>query len=201
MQENALLFEQIPYKAKALRGSALEAKHAQEPIEDVLNDTSVFLNMPKVKHILAARAESSYGAHKLIVTLAEDVSYPEYMLSARVAELAPKLVNIFFETIGFAEEEEAFMQMQYASAVTPREFQSGEATRQEEQSLNEDASIVAKTREALGVTYQELSEQIGYSAQELTKALSVGKISKPMHRALELYAENVTLKKELESLH
>jgi len=192
------LFDKIPYKSKASRGAPLLAGYAQEAIEDILSDTSIFLNMPKLTHIVKARSESSYGSHKLIVTLHEGVSYPEYMLSARVASLAPKLVNIFFETIGFEEEEEIYAQMQYASAGASSP--SSTMQTQESQTLLEDASIISKTRELAGVSYQALGEQVGYEAQELTKALSMGKVSRAMQRALELYAENIQLKKELEAL-
>ena len=200
MQEIAYLFENIPYKSKALKGASLLPQHAQEAIEEVLSDTSIFLNMPKLAHVLKARSESTYGSHKLIITLKEGVSYPEYMLNARVQELAPKLVNVFFETIGFQEEEEAFTQMQYAVATPQRETQTSHTAVQEESPEGGDASCVSKTREALGVTDQELGEMTGYDAQTLTKALSVGKISKAMQRALELCLENVALKKELEAL-
>ena len=202
MQEMDNLFNTVPYKSKAHRGEALRAEHAQEAIEDILSDNSVFLNMPKIAHILKARAESSYGSHKLIVTLKEGVSYPEYMLSGRVAALAPKLVNIFFDTVGFEEEEEILAQMQYANATSSLQSISNTTQSNASQTPNitADATIVSKTRELLGVTYQELGEMSGYDAQELTKALSLGKISRAMHRALELCLENVALKKELQSL-
>jgi hypothetical protein len=195
MQENATVFNNIPYKSKALKGASLLPEHAQEAIEDILNDTSIFLNMPKVSHILKARSESVYGAHKLVIILKEGVSYPEYMLSARVVALAPKLITIFFETDGFQEEEEAFMQMQYVMTPPPREMQTAQMPQSEAPSSSTDVSIISKTREALGITYLELGEEIGYDAAELTKALSQGSISKAMQKSLELCLENEKLKK------
>lgn len=201
MQENINLFNKIPYKTKVRKGTPLLAEHAQEAIEDLLSDTSVFLTMPKLTHILQARSESSYGSHKLILTLAEGVSYPEYMLNARVAALSPKIVNVFFETIGFQEEEEAFMQMQYTTASQGTMGATAQAPLQQESAMSDvDASCISEARAALGISYQELGESIGYDPQELTRSVALGKISIAMQKALELYLENVALKKKLEAL-
>ncbi len=198
--QTTTIFTNTPYKAKAIKGAALAAEHAQEAIEDILSDSSVFIRMPKKEHIVKVRSESVYGTHKLIVTLREGVSYPEYMLSARVEALAPKLVNIFFESVGFEEDEEAFAQIQYATVnrdANPSEHATVKTPSQE--SLT-DVSLISKTREALGVTYMELGSLIGYDPSELTKAISQGSMSRALQKALELLSENRALKKELEAL-
>lgn len=194
------IFQNTPYKAKVLKGAALSAQHAQEAIEDILSDSSVFIRMPKKEHIVKARCESVYGTHKLIVTLAEGVSYPEYMLSARVEALAPKLVNIFFESVGFEEDEEAFVQTQYVAVhrdANASEYATAQTPSQESLA---DVSLISKAREALGVTYMELGSLIGYDPSELTKAISQGSMSKALQKALELLLENRALKNELEAL-
>jgi len=59
-------------------------------------------------------------------------------------------------------------------------------------------NIVKKVCKELGLTYKELGERIGYSEGALNKAGHTGQISKSMQKAIELYLENLRLKKELE---
>lgn len=199
------IFNNTPYKTKSLKGETLAPHHAQEAIEDILSDSSVFLRMPKVEQIVKVRCESVFGSHKLIITLAEGVPYPEYMLSARVAELAPKLINIFFETVGMSEEEEVFLQMQsYSANAALQSTNAAHNTAFENANTAQtqpiDASIISKTREELGLTYMDLAEAIGYEPSDLTKAISTGNMPKAMQKALELFRENRGLKAKLDEL-
>lgn len=60
-----------------------------------------------------------------------------------------------------------------------------------------DENIVKKVCKELGLTYRELGEAIGYKTDTINKAVSTGRISEPMQKAIELYLENVELKKQL----
>ena len=189
MQENETLFKNTPYQARALKGAPLSAAHAQEALEDVLSDTSAFLQMPSASDILKVKSDSVYGVHKLIVTVPQGTPHPEYMLNARVAELEPKLVNVVFE-VGEANEAndaEAFGAAQATEAFKPHQS-SG---------VKKDISILTLTCSKLGVAYPELAALIGYEAQDVIGALSSGVVSAPMKKAIELYMENLRLKEEL----
>lgn len=50
------------------------------------------------------------------------------------------------------------------------------------------------------LTYSQLSEQIGYGEEAISKAARTGEISKPMTKALELFSENMRLKAENQTL-
>ena len=60
-------------------------------------------------------------------------------------------------------------------------------------------NIVKKVCKELGLTYKQLGEKIGYSEGALKTAASTGKISEPLKKAIELYLENLELKKELQN--
>ena len=62
--------------------------------------------------------------------------------------------------------------------------------------MNEN--IVKKVCKELGLTYKELGERIGYSESALSNAAATGKISNQLKQAIQLYLENLELKKELE---
>ncbi len=59
-------------------------------------------------------------------------------------------------------------------------------------------NIVKKVCKELGLTYRELGEAIGYSEGAIKTAVSTGKVSEPMQKAIELYRKNLELQKELE---
>jgi len=197
MQEELKLFGEIPYKTRVLRATPLLASHAQEAIEDILNDTSIFLEMPKLSDILGVRCESVYGVDKLIITLREGVAHPEYMLNARVAQLEPKLINVLFESGEFLQEQ---MQESAQTQSPQRQTQqtSGATQKTDSTSRPKDISLLTLTCSKLELSYPELAALIGYEAQDLINALSLGEIPKPMKKAIELYLENLELKKELE---
>ena len=65
-------------------------------------------------------------------------------------------------------------------------------------SNDKDHNIVKKVCKELGLTYKELGERIGYSESSLSNAAATGKISNQVKKAIELYLENLQLKKELE---
>jgi transcriptional regulator with XRE-family HTH domain len=58
-------------------------------------------------------------------------------------------------------------------------------------------NIIKRTCKELGLTYKQLGEAIGYKPDTVNKAVSTGKVSDPMQRAIELYLENLELKKQL----
>ena len=58
-------------------------------------------------------------------------------------------------------------------------------------------NIVKRVCKELGLTYKQLGEAIGYSESAIKMAISNDKVSEPMQKAIELYLENVELKKEL----
>jgi predicted transcriptional regulator len=62
-------------------------------------------------------------------------------------------------------------------------------------------NIVKKVCKELGITYKELGERIGYSESNINKIASTGKISNQVKKAIELYLENLELKKEVKQLH
>lgn len=65
--------------------------------------------------------------------------------------------------------------------------------------LLEEPNIIKKTCKELGLTYAQLAEQIGYSESNLNKVASTGQISNQLTKVIELYLENLKLKKELEN--
>jgi len=205
MKETQTLFDNIPYHERTLRGASLLAEHAQEAIEDVLCDTSIFFQMPTIKDILRVKAESVYGVHKLVVTLKHGTSHPEYMLNARVVELEPKLVNVMFET---GDVEDIHLPLQEASIQTKEQtprapqaqnIQTAEQTPSQSNRVK-DISLLTLTCSRLDLSYPELAALIGYEAKDVIAALSRGDIEPPMRRAIELYLENIELKKELDLL-
>ena len=64
-----------------------------------------------------------------------------------------------------------------------------------------EENIVKKVCKELGLTYKQLGEKIGYSESAISNAAATGKISKQLEQAIELYLENLKLKKELNTLH
>ena len=59
-------------------------------------------------------------------------------------------------------------------------------------------NIVKATAKALGMTYKQLGEAIGYSEATINKVSATGEISEPMQKAIELYLNNLSLEKELD---
>ncbi|MBR8461517.1 transcriptional regulator [Campylobacter sp. faydin G-105] len=64
-----------------------------------------------------------------------------------------------------------------------------------------DENIIKKTCKELGITYKQLGELIGYSESAINNAARQEKISEPLTRAIELYRENLKLKKELSDFY
>jgi|GEM_PF-2610283 len=190
MQENLTVFGNIPYKARAIKGTALSAAHAQEALQDVLDDTSVFFKMPTSSDILKVTSDSVYGVHKVVATVPQGTAFPEYMLNARVADLEPKLVNVVFE-VGSLEDEDTEDEAMRASHVL-------EPSKPHQNETPKDISLLTLTCSKLELTYPELAELIGYEAKDVIAALGSGTINAPMKKAIELYLENIELKKELE---
>lgn len=61
-------------------------------------------------------------------------------------------------------------------------------------------NIVKATAKALGLTYRQLGEAIGYSESAIAQIASNNKISEPMERAIELLLEVDKLNKEKEDI-
>lgn len=202
MKETQTLFDNIPYTERTLRGASLLAEHAQEAIEDVLSDTSIFFQMPTIKDILRVKAESVYGVHKLVVTLQHGTPHPEYMLNARVAALEPKLVNVMFET---GDREDPLMQEQALQAQEQAtQAQTPPLQTQEQAPIQsnhiKDISLLTLTCAKLDLSYPDFAKLIGYEPKDVLAALSRGDIEPPMRRAIELYLENLELKERLNAL-
>ena len=64
--------------------------------------------------------------------------------------------------------------------------------------FNEIENIVKRVCKELGLTYKQLGEAIGYSESAVNNA-SRGEVSKAMQKAIELYVENLALKKDIEN--
>lgn len=187
MQENLKIFETIPYEVRIIKGSYLSVEQAEEALNDVLSDTSAFFKIPSRSEIIKVKSDNVYGVYKLLVTLAQGSSFPEYMLNARVEALAPKLVNVIFEA-GELEEE-----------LNPTPIEESEPVQSSQTPSPSGPNIIVMTSTKLGLTYKELSELIGYTTEDVVQALSSGVVSPAMKRAIELYNENLQLKKELEA--
>ena len=59
-------------------------------------------------------------------------------------------------------------------------------------------NIVKKTCAELSITQKELAEAIGYKPDTINKAVSTGKVSEPLQKAIDLFMENAELKKQLQ---
>ena len=60
--------------------------------------------------------------------------------------------------------------------------------------------LVKRVSKELGMTYKELGEKIGYSESSLRKTVSTNTLSSQLKTAIELYLDNLELKKELEEI-
>jgi len=65
-----------------------------------------------------------------------------------------------------------------------------------------DENLIKATCKELGLTYKQLGEAIGFNGDTLNNMASKpnDKLSAQLVRAIELYLETVSLKKELEKL-
>jgi transcriptional regulator with XRE-family HTH domain len=61
----------------------------------------------------------------------------------------------------------------------------------------DETNLIKSTCKALGLTYRELGERIGYSEGAIRNAVSGDKISEPLQKAIELYTHIVELQEEL----
>ena len=61
-----------------------------------------------------------------------------------------------------------------------------------------EENIIKKVSKELGLTYRELAKNIGYTEGNLKSSVSQNRVSKQLRKAIELYAEIVSLKKEIE---
>lgn len=66
--------------------------------------------------------------------------------------------------------------------------------------MSEKENIVKLTCKALGMTYRQLGEAVGYGEGTVNNAAATGKVSEPLKKAIELYLETLELKKELQTL-
>lgn len=58
-------------------------------------------------------------------------------------------------------------------------------------------NLIKSTCKELNLTYRQLGELIGYSEATLNKNASTGQISRAIEVAINLYLDNLKLKKEL----
>lgn len=66
--------------------------------------------------------------------------------------------------------------------------------------MSEPLNLIKQVCKDHALTYAQLSEQIGYGEEAISKAARTGEISKPMTRALELFSDNMRLKAENQTL-
>lgn len=64
--------------------------------------------------------------------------------------------------------------------------------------MAEDENIVKKACRELGLTYKQLGEAIGYSESAVNNSAR-GEVSKAMQKVIELYVENLELKRDIEN--
>ena len=60
--------------------------------------------------------------------------------------------------------------------------------------------LVKKVSKELGITYKELGDKIGYSESSLRKTVSNNTVSSQLKTAIQLYLDNIKLKKEIDEL-
>ena len=60
-------------------------------------------------------------------------------------------------------------------------------------------NIIKDVCKELGLTYKELGEKIGYSESNINKVASSGKVSNQLKKAIDMYLENLELKKQLKT--
>ncbi len=58
-------------------------------------------------------------------------------------------------------------------------------------------NIIKKVCNDLNLTYKKLALEIGYKPDTINKSASTGKVSEQLHRAIEMYLENLKLKDRL----
>ena len=63
---------------------------------------------------------------------------------------------------------------------------------------NREENLIKETCKKLGLTYKELSQELGYTESSLKKSVSTNKISPQLNRTIELYLQNLELKKEID---
>ena len=61
----------------------------------------------------------------------------------------------------------------------------------------EEKNIVKEVCSELGITYEQLGEEIGVSGKTLSNIASSGKVSIQIEKAINLYLENLKLKKTI----
>ena len=62
----------------------------------------------------------------------------------------------------------------------------------------ENIHLVKRVSQELGLTYKELANELGCGEGILKNSVYNNTLSKQLHRAIELYIENINLKKEIE---
>lgn len=65
--------------------------------------------------------------------------------------------------------------------------------------MSEKENIVKLTCKALGMTYRQLGEAVGYGEEAISKASRTGEVSKTLQKVIELYLENLELKNKLQT--
>jgi len=61
-------------------------------------------------------------------------------------------------------------------------------------------NLIKQVCKDLGLTYKNLSYELGYKPDTINKAASTGKVSEQLKKAIDLYLENLRLKEELKNL-
>lgn len=172
MSQELKLFETIPYKVRKITDPYLSVEDAQHAIETILAEEVLDCDMPKLNEIMQVANNNSFGFYNLYITVYKDKPFPNYMLNAPVVN-SDKVINIFFES---------------ASINMPAN---------PVQVKNNAHNLITNICAELNLSYLDLSQATGYSAEKIDIAGSTGEISKTMQKAIELFAENQKLKHEI----
>lgn len=65
----------------------------------------------------------------------------------------------------------------------------------------QEKNPIKEVCEKFGITYDELSNQIGYSSDSLRNSASSGKLGEPMKKAIKLFEENRELQDKLQRIN
>ena len=65
---------------------------------------------------------------------------------------------------------------------------------------DQEVHLVKRVSKELGLTYRELGEKIGYSESSLRKTVSNNTVTSQLKTAIELYLNNLELKKKLDDI-
>lgn len=99
----------------------------------------------------------------------------------------------------FADEVLSIFQQNKPARIEEKKIIDWVIKYKENNNISSNENIIKKTCKELGLTYAQLAEHIGYSESNLNKVASTGQVSNQLTKVIEIYLENLKLKKELEN--